>query len=137
MKEKYTQVTNESGRDFIMRNIQGEFTMLNLLRFRDIADYAESPHLEPEKEISGKEAYDLYIRETLPFFKESGSSVLFQGQGGSFVIGPKNEKWDFVLLVRHSSVEKFLAFANNQEYLKIAGHRTAALVDCRLLAIED
>jgi len=38
-----------------------------------------------------------------------------------------------VLLVEHPSVEKFLEFAKNENYLKTAGHRTAALEDSRLL----
>jgi len=57
------------------------------------------------------------------------------GQGGSFLIGPPNERWDAVLLIRQSSVEKFLAFESNIDYMKGIGHRTAALEDSRLLPI--
>ncbi|WP_246255857.1 hypothetical protein [Cyclobacterium plantarum] len=43
------------------------------------------------------------------------------------------EKWDAILLVEHKSVSKFMGFANSEDYLKNAGHRSAALEDSRLL----
>lgn len=36
-------------------------------------------------------------------------------------------------LVEHESVLKFMEFAQNEDYLKKAGHRTAASEDSRLL----
>ncbi len=74
---------------------------------------------------------------TLPFLEEAGSQVLFYGESKNFIIGPKQEEWDVVLLVEHESVLKFMEFAQNEEYLKYAGHRTAALDDSRLLPISQ
>ena len=59
------------------------------------------------------------------------------GEGGAFLIGPTNENWDAVLLVRQNSVNSFLAFESNQEYMKGIGHRTAALEDSRLLPMVE
>ena len=42
MDEKYLMPTQEAGRKFVMRQIEGNVIMLNLLRFRDIADYSDS-----------------------------------------------------------------------------------------------
>ena len=86
--------TREAGRDFILRKIEGPIVMLNLLRFRETADYSATPVLNPAKPISGREAYDIYVRLTLPFLKESGGDILFLGKGGHFLIGPENEYWD-------------------------------------------
>jgi len=133
---KYIDVTDEQGRAFFMRGIKGKVTMLNLLRYKDIADYSNSPELAPELPISGKEAYNLYMHHTRPHIEAAGARVLYMGKGGPFVIGPPSEHWDLVLLVQHESVEKFMAFAQNKEYLKTMGHRTAALEDSRLLPIE-
>lgn len=52
-----------------------------------------------------------------------------------FLIGPSDELWDKVLLVEHESVARFMAFAQDEAYLKYAGHRTASLDDSRLLPI--
>ncbi|WP_333600934.1 DUF1330 domain-containing protein [Flavobacterium sp.] len=135
MNKKYLMPTQEAGRDFVMKQIQGSVVMLNMIRFRDIADYSATPELMPNEPISGKQAYDLYIDHTLPFLTKSGGEILFMGEGGAFLIGPANEHWDAVLLIRQNSVDSFLAFESNQDYMKGIGHRTAALEDSRLLPI--
>jgi len=134
-EQSYLEPTQESGRDFLMRGIEGEIVMLNLLRFREIADYSGTPHLAPDSPISGAEAYDRYIELTLPHLTESGGGLEFYGVGGGFLIGPPEEHWDVVMLVRHRSVEVFMAFASNEAYLDGVGHRTAAIADSRLLPI--
>ena len=133
MDEKYLMPTQEAGRNFVMRQIQGSIVMLNLLQFREIADYSATPELMPETPISGKEAYQLYIEHTLPFLAKSGGEILFMGEGGDFLIGPTNERWDAVLLIKQNNVNSFLAFESDTEYMKGIGHRTAALADSRLL----
>ena len=109
--------------------------MLNLLRFREVADYSASPELAPETAISGAAAFERYIAHTLPYLRESGGELMFVGAGGSFLIGPEDERWDMVMLVRQKSVESFLAFASNEGYLAGMGHRTAAIEDSRLLPL--
>ena len=111
--------------------------MLNLLRFREVADYSATPELMPDEPITGREAYRKYMEYTQPFLQESGGEVLFLGEGGSYLIGPKEEKWDLALLVRQKSVPDFFAFASNQAYLAGIGHRTAALLDSRLLPLVE
>jgi uncharacterized protein (DUF1330 family) len=133
MNEKYLMPTQEAGRKFVMRQIQGSVVMLNLLRFRDIADYSESPELIPKEPLSGRQAYQLYIEHTLPFLTKSGGEILFMGEGGDFLIGPTTERWDAVLLVKQNSVNSFIAFESDKDYMKGIGHRTAALSDSRLL----
>lgn len=109
--------------------------MLNMLRFKDIADYSANPELAPEKPISGREAFQKYIDHTLPFLKASGGELLLLGSGGRFFIGPQDEQWDLVMLVKQSSLASFMAFASNNEYLAGMGHRSAAVSDSRLLPI--
>jgi hypothetical protein len=77
MKEKYLMPTQEAGRNFVMRQIQGSVIMLNLLRFRKIADYSATPDLNPNEPISGEQAYKLYIEHTIPFLTISGGEILF------------------------------------------------------------
>jgi hypothetical protein len=131
----YLEPTQDAGRDFMMRGIEGEVVMLNLLRFRDVADYSAAPDLEPDTPISGADAYQLYIEHTLPHLQESGGDVEFMGEGGAFLTGPSDERWDMVLLVRHKSVQTFMSFASSEAYLGGMGHRLAAISDSRLLPI--
>lgn len=118
------------------RNIDGPVIMLNLLRFREFADYSLHPDLTPEAPISGSQAFDLYIEGTMPHLLKSGGDLIFMGAGDAFFIGPENERWDRAMLVRQSSVESFISFATNEAYLTEAiAHRTAALEDSRLLPL--
>ena len=131
----YLEPTQEAGMKLFMRGIQGEVVMLNLLRLRDVADYSDHPDLAPAEPISGREAYQKYIEHTRPFLQETGGDLMFLGEGGDFLIGPPDERWDLVMLVRQNSLADFMAFSQHEAYLAGIGHRTAALEDSRLLPI--
>lgn len=135
--QTYLEPTYEAGRALFMRGIKGAVVMLNLLRLRQVADYAANPELAPAQPISGAEAYDRYIAHTLPYLTQSGGSLLFLGEGGPFLIGPEGERWDRAMLVKQSSVQAFLAFAGDDAYLAGLGHRTAAVEDSRLLPLVE
>lgn|SRR5512135_3927715 len=135
--QRYLEPTQESGRAFFMRGIAGEVVMLNLLRFRAVADYSTAPELAPDEPISGEAAYRLYMTHTMPHLEISGGRLLFYGRAGHFLIGPNDERWDAAMLVAQSSAAAFLAFASNAEYLAGIGHRSAALEDSRLLPLEE
>lgn len=130
---RYLEPSYEAMRDLVRRGIQGPVVMLNLLRFREIADYAAHPELAPGQPISGAEAYQRYVAHTRPHLEASGGSLIFLAEGGHYVIGPADERWDAVMLVRQRSVADFIAFASNADYQRGLGHRVAALADSRLL----
>ncbi|MFT3935100.1 MAG: DUF1330 domain-containing protein [Chitinophagaceae bacterium] len=137
MEIKYLEPTQESGAAFIKRNMTGQIVMLNLLKFKEFADYSQTPDLAPANTITGEEAFQIYIQQTLPFLRKTGGDILFLGKAGQFLIGPQTEQWDFVMLIRQNSVQDFLAFASDAEYLKVLAHRTAALEDSRLLPLTE
>ncbi|WP_372339202.1 hypothetical protein [Cohnella sp. WQ 127256] len=62
---------------------------------------------------------------------------MFLGDGGEFLIGLEDERWDPVMLIRQSSAQSFLAFSSHQEYQAGIGHRTAAIEDSRLLPMAE
>ena len=137
MRERYLEVSQESGAELFARNIEGPVMMLNLLQFRDVADYSANPELMPLEPISGEEAFQKYIDHTIPFLKRSGGNLVYLGKGGKYLIGPQEEQWDLVMLVQQNSLSDFMAFSSNQEYISGLGHRTAALEDSRLLPIVE
>lgn len=131
----YLEVSPEQGAAFFGSPDQGPVVMLNLLRFRERADYSHAPELEPDGGCSGRDAYECYMRDMLPLLEASGGAVLFSGTSAQFLIGPPDESWDHMLLVRQASKAAFLAFASDPESQRITGHRTAAISDSRLLPI--
>ena len=135
---KHIDASPEAGKEFYQKfHDKGKIVMLNLLKFRTTADYTNLEELKPAKDISGEEAYQMYMDSTLPELEKAGSRIIYFGKSNDFLIGPNSEKWDAVLLVEHKSVLKFMEFAQNPDYLKKAGHRTAALEDSRLLPTNE
>lgn len=117
----------------MQRHGEEPVTMLNLLRFRDEADYSAHPALAPAQPISGREAYERYMAHTGPLLEASGGKLIYVGDAGPFFIGPADETWDWVMLVQQRSLADFFAFARDPRFQAGHGHRQAALLDSRLL----
>ncbi len=137
MKKTYLEPTEQAAQALFTSGIEGEVVMLNLLRFKETADYSAHPELAPDQPISGQQAYQKYMEFTTPFLQQSGGKLIFSGQASHFFIGPENQRWDLVIMVQQKSLADFMAFASNPDYLAGLGHRTAALEDSRLLPITE
>lgn len=105
--------------------------MINLLRYRDQADYGGHAGNEP---CTGGEAYRRYMNKALPFVQGVGGAVVWLGSPRAVLIGPPGERWDNAFLVQYPSKEAFLDMIGNPDYQAITIHRTAALQDSRLIA---
>jgi hypothetical protein len=92
--------TDQAAAALIARGIDTPVVMLNLLKFRDIADYSHAPEIAPATPISGADAYRRYEAAIMPLLAASGGSVALSGTGGTWFIGPDTERWDRVLLWR-------------------------------------
>ena len=114
--------------------LPGAILMLNMLRFRDEADYPTGFEAEP---CSGEEAYDRYATLSKPFLDGVGGSPVWAGPARTAVIAPEGESWDVCFLVRYPSRKAFLAMATDPGYLAIVPHRSAALADSRLVLCDD
>jgi uncharacterized protein (DUF1330 family) len=136
MRTGYLNPTDESAKQLFSKSIRGEVIMLNLLRFKEIADYSQYSDIAPITAITGKEAYQIYIDQTLPFLEKSGGEIMLLGKSEHFFIGPMEEKWDLVMIIKQKSLDSFLSFASDPQYQVVIGHREAAIVDSRLLPIE-
>lgn len=97
----------------------GPVVMINLLRYR------------PD---GGAQSYAHYGEGVLPCLARVGARLIWQGSAHSTVIGPPSETWDAVVLVQYPSRRAFLEMITSPEYLAIAGRRSDALIDSRLIA---
>ena len=102
--------------------------MLNLLKFREHAHYEGET-----SNLSGQEAYREYGRGAIRCIHAVGGDVVWSGKPTGTPIGPQEEQWDEVLLVRYPSIDAFLEMINSPEYKKIVHHRAAAMDDSRLM----
>lgn len=104
--------------------------MLNLLRFRERAEYQDGL---AAGNLSGKQAYGRYSRAVIPLVWEVGGQPLWMGKGRATLIAPVGESWDEVLLVWYPSRRAFVRMVSSEAYQAIMHHRTAALADSRLV----
>ena len=110
--------------------------MLNLLRYREQADYGERADAEP---CSGREAY---LERYVPAFNKivadlgvKGINLFYTGAVVGQLVVPPDEKWDTVAVVEYPNFAAFRRVAESSEYQREAEfHRTAALEDSRLIA---
>lgn len=109
---------------------QAPITMINLLRFRERADYPEDFDAAPG---SGRQAYERYAEGALAALGKVGGRPIWGADARQVVIGPEAEQWDQVILVHYPSRAKFLEMVGDPGYQAIVPHRTAALEDSRLI----
>lgn len=133
--EPYIDPTRDQLAALAARERAGPVTMLNLLRFREWADYSRTTAPAPAEPITGAHAYARYARNTLPLLERVGGEMIFLGNGSEPLIGPTHERWDRVMLVRYPTLEAFLTMTSDPAYRAGVGHRTAALADSRLFPL--
>ena len=105
--------------------------MINLLRYRDQADYPDGVEAKP---CSGREAYARYGAVAARTVAQVGGEILWMARAEQVVIGPTDEAWDDVVLVRYPSREAFRKMIGLAEYQAAIVHREAGLADTRLIA---
>ncbi|WP_424831062.1 DUF1330 domain-containing protein [Ruegeria sp.] len=106
--------------------------MLNLVRFREKAEYPQDHQLAGAG-LSGAEAYQRYGAETAPIVARLGASILWRGSYQTMLIGPDDESWDEVFIARYPSAHAFLQMVTDPEYQKAVIHRQAAVQTSRLI----
>ncbi len=111
------------------------FAMLNLLRYREQADYGDRADEPP---CSGREAYHGRYIPAFGAVAPEGIQLFWYGGVLARLVGPTDERWDEVALVRYPSFAHFRRVVENPRYLaEAAPHRRAALADLRLIAIAE
>jgi uncharacterized protein (DUF1330 family) len=106
--------------------------MLNLLRYRDLAEYPEG-HEHAGKGWSGRRAYQEYGATSGPIFRGVGGVIVWRGAFQTMVTGPGDKHWDDGFVAQYPSSAAFFAMLKNPDYQLAVVNRTAALVDSRLM----
>lgn len=107
----------------VPKGSNGPIVMVNLLKFKDRSSYKDGR----ADDATGRQAYDRYAQEMLPFVQAHGGRVIFVGPVKSLVIGEVEEMWDAVALVEYPSSEAFVKIAMSGDVAKFGVHREAGL----------
>lgn len=106
--------------------------MLNLIKFRDLADYPEGHPLHGQG-LTGREAYAIYKEGFQRVVAGDGAAMIWEADLECTVTGPDGE-WDEAFVMGYPNSALFMAMVKNEEYVRdVVPHRTAAVADSRLL----
>ena len=113
----------------------GPVVMLNLLKFRERANY---PSGSPHAPCSGSDAY---LRYQTAFVEAVGNvshaDIVWEGRIDTAFIGDAAQDWDKCLMVRYPSRQDFLAMMANADYRDALVHRYAGLERTVLLQMRS
>lgn len=106
--------------------------MLNLVRFRDLANYP-GDHALARDGLTGAEAYALYGKHSAAILQKVGGKILWRARFETMLIGPAGEAWDAMFIAHYPSAHAFLAMVSDPDYQRAVVHRQAAVATSRLI----
>lgn len=101
-------------------------SMINLLKFREKADYPADHELHG-KDMTGAEAYDIYGEEVSKLLDELGGELRFSGDVKRLVLGEIGELWDKVAIASYPNRQAMVGMMMSDGYRAIEAHRNAGL----------
>lgn len=101
----------------------GRFVMVNLLKFKTSAEYADGT----DADLSGAEAYARYGKSIQACLSAVGGRQIYAGPVTRLLIGEVDDLWDMVALVEYPSLAAMQQMVSSPEYQAIETHRKAGL----------
>ena len=115
--------TEEQMKGFLEPGREGPIYMLNLLKFKETAEYADSR----ETDLSGAEAYAIYGQEVIQHLQKVGGAPMFSAGVERLMLGEVEELWDAAAIAMYPSRKAMLEMISSPEYQASALHREAGL----------
>ena len=84
----------------LQRDDGSEIYMLNLLKFRDKATYADGR----PSDLTGLQAYSLYGRAMTRMVMEAGGKLVYVGKVRGLLVGGGDAQWDQVAIMMYPSL---------------------------------
>ena len=98
----------------------GPIWMVNLMKYRDIADYEDGR----ESTISGQEADDLYA--PIDVLSDIGAEIVFIGNVETQLLGD-SPKWDRIAVVKYPTRRSFLEMSSRKDFQEKHVHKEAGM----------
>lgn len=102
---------------------EGPIYMVNLLKFKDKAEYADGR----ETNLTGREAYEIYGKAVFELLPKFGGKGVFVGDVTFLALGQVDELWDEVAIAMYPKRGDLFRMSSSKEWQEIAVHRAAGL----------
>ncbi|GMN14408.1 DUF1330 domain-containing protein [Altererythrobacter sp. MTPC7] len=106
--------------------------MLNLLRYREHAEYPEG-HENHGNGWTGRRAYEEYGKTSGTIFRRVGGTIVWRGAFQTVVTGPDTMHWHDGFVAEYPNAGAFFEMIKDADYQLAVVNRTAALEDSRLV----
>lgn len=120
-----TEPTKSQLAELTARDQDTPFDMINLLKYRDIAQYDSAD--QNQKARTGREAYNEYGKVALPKILALGGSLIYRGRCDHLFVGDESQHYDEMIIVHYPSRRAYLEMFHSQEYQAAIEHRMAGL----------
>jgi uncharacterized protein (DUF1330 family) len=101
----------------------GPFVMINLLKFKEHADYPDGA----DAGLSGRDAYRRYGAAVQACIAAVGGRSVYAGDVTELMLGATDDLWDMVALVEYPSRAAMMTMVSSPDYQAIEKHRVAGL----------
>jgi uncharacterized protein (DUF1330 family) len=118
-----TQPRPDQIQSFVEHAPKGPIYMLNLLKFKERAEYEDGR----KTELTGQQAYALYGEGVGKLIAELGGRLVWAGVCNAQVIGDGALPFDQVAIVEYPSLEAFQKMTSSAAYADVHVHRAAGL----------
>ncbi len=115
--------TDEQIKGFLEPGAEGPIYMLNLLKFKEKAEYADGR----QTDLTGAEAYALYGAGVVKCLLKVGGKPMFSANVERLMLGEVEQLWDTVAIAMYPSRQAMLDMMQDKDYQVIAEHRAAGL----------
>ena len=103
--------SEEQMKGFVEGDIDSPISMLNLLKFKDKAEYEDGRTTD----LTGREAYQIYALAVAKLVENTGGKVLFGAEVSRLMLGEVEELWDTVAIAQYPSRRKMLEMMMSPE----------------------
>ena len=108
---------------FFEGDTETEITMLNLLKFKEKAEYEDGR----ETDLTGREAYSIYGKEVVKHLEKVGGKSVITGKVSRLMLGEVEDLWDSIALARYPSRKAMVEIMMDSDYQESEKHRSAGL----------
>ncbi|MDB3997100.1 DUF1330 domain-containing protein [Gammaproteobacteria bacterium] len=115
--------TKEQMEGFLEGDSEAPIAMINLLKFREKAQYEDGR----DTDLTGEQAYAIYMDEVVGHLKKVGGEVSFGGSINRLMLGEVEELWDKAFIAKYPSKKAMLKMVTDPDYLESNKHRVAGL----------
>ena len=118
---------------FFEGDTETEITMLNLLKFKEKAEYEDGR----ETDLTGREAYSIYGKEVVEHLKKVGGKSVITGKVSRLMLGEVEDLWDSIALARYPSRKAMVEMMMDSDYQESEKHRSVGLEGQRNIELKE